>query len=210
MAGLTGRAGVFPGGTSDCYSTSPLPIAPGTRAFDVSGNEYVFASFGTAISKGCWVILTDLHVASPIDDVSGPGRVGIVMSTSPTSNDSGWVQIYGLNIIAQTNAATDQVSAGIGLRPTSVASTPLGVVDIVSAVSAAANIIHNAWITALTPAEAGISGATDSSWPTSFTTAASSPAGAQHTGNVVGVFLNYPYLDGQEVDRFGTSSLITS
>lgn len=210
MAELTGHAGVFPGGTSNVYSTSPLPIAVGTRAKDVAGNEYVFASFGAAVSPGVWVILSDLHVGTPIDDVSGPGRVGIVMGTSPTSNDAGWVQIYGLNIIAQTNMATDQASAGIGLRPTSVASTPLGVVDIVSAVSAAANIIHNAWITALTPAEAGISGATDSSWPTSFTTAASSPAGGQHTGAVVGVFLNYPYLDGQEVDRFGTSSLITS
>ena len=210
MAELTGHAGVFPGGTSNVYSTSPLPISVGTRAKDVAGNEYVFVSFGAAVSPGVWVIINDLHVGTPIDDISGPGRVGIVMGTSPTSNDAGWVQIYGLNIIAQTNTATDLVSTGIGLRPTSVASTPLGVVDVVSAVSAAANIIHNAWITALTPAEAGISGASDSSWPTSYTTAASSPAGGQHTGNVIGVFLNYPYLDGQEVDRFGTSSLITS
>lgn len=209
MTELTGRSLGMAGGTSQTFSTSPLPQAVGTRAFDQAGNEYIFVNFGGAVSTGSWVVLSDLNVATFIDDVS-IGRVGIVMSSLPTSNDAGWVQIYGLNIIAQTNMATDQASAGLALRPTSVASTPLGVVDIVSQVSNASNIIHNAWITALTPLEAGITGSTDSSWPTTYTTAASSPVGGQHTGAVVGVFLNYPYLDGVEVDRFGTSSLITS
>ena len=209
MTELTGRSMGFAGGTSAVFSTSPLPCSVGTRAFDKDGNEYLFVSFGGAVSTGSWVVISDLNVATFIDDVS-IGRVGIVMGSLPTSNDSGWVQIYGLNVIAQTNMATDQASAGLGLRPTSVASTPHGVVDIVSQVSNAANIIHTAWITALTPREAGSTGATDASWPTTYTTAASSPVGGQHTGAVVGVFLNYPYLDGVEADRFGSSSLITS
>ena len=211
MANLTGRGMGFPGGTSVVYSTTPFPISVGSRAFDTEGNEYLFVAFGGAVSTGSWVVISDLNVATFLDDVS-QGRVGVVMGTTPTSNDGGWVQIYGLNIIAQGSMATDQASAAVGgaLRPTSVATTPLGTVEIVSQVSNAANIIHNAWITPLLPSEAGISGASDTSWPTSYTTAASSPVGGQHTGAVVGVFLNYPYVDGAEVDRFGTSSLITS
>lgn len=209
MAQLTGYAGIFPGGTSVAFSTSPLPITVGTRSRDKDGNEYVFCSFGAAVSTGVWVVISDLHVATPIDDVS-IGRVGIVMTTSPTSNDSGWVQIYGLNIIAQSATVSDAASPGIGLRATSVATTPLGAIDVFAETSTAGNIVHNAWMTALTPAEAGISGASDSSWPTTYTTAASSPAGSQHSGGVLGVFLNYPYVDGQDVDRFGVSSLITS
>jgi len=209
MAELTGRAGCFPGGTSAVFSTSPLPIEVGTRAFDKSGNEYIFVSFGGPVSTGSWVVISDLNVATFLDDVS-VGRVGIVMGTTPTSNDSGWVQIYGLNIIAQSNVVSDESSVIIGLRATSVASTPLGVINGFAAVSTAGNIVHNAWMTALTPAEAGISGASDSSWPTTYTTAASSPTGSQHSGAVLGVFLNYPHADGQDVDRFGTSSLITS
>lgn len=208
MAELTGFAALFPGPTSAVFNTSPLPLAVGTRAHDAAGNEYILCSFSAAVSQGEWVVLTDLHSASPL--LTGSiGRVGVVMSYLPTSNDAGWVQIYGFNIISQASTVSDLVSPGIGggtLRATTYATTPLGTVDVITQVSQEANQIHNAWATQLTPAAAGISGATDASWPTTYTTASSSPAGGQHSGAVLGVFLNYPWVDGQNVARFAITS----
>lgn len=196
MANLTGYAGVFPGGTSAVFTT-PFPITVGTKAPDQSGNEYVFVEFSGPISTGEWVVIDDLNVASALIDTS-VGRVGIVAGDAPTSNDGGWVQIYGLNIIAQTHDVSDAVSPHLGhLRAVTYATTPLGTIGVVLGVSQESVLIHNAWPTALTPAAAGISGASDASWPTTYTTAQSSPAGSQHSGAVLGVFLNYPFIEGQ-------------
>lgn len=202
MANLTGYAGIFPGGTSAVFTT-PFPIKPGTKALDTDGNEYVFCSFGGPVSRGEWVAISDANDATAMLDTS-VGRVGIVVGTGPTSNDGGWVQIYGLNSIAQTAAVTDAaVSAALALKAVTHATTPLGAVDIILEASNESAQIHNAWITQLSPASQGIAGATDVSWPTSATTDSSSPAGYQHTGRIIGVFLNYPYLDGNNVARLG-------
>lgn len=206
MAELTGPMQIFPGGTSAVWSTSPLPIRVGSKARDLDGNEYLFVSFGGPVSTGEWVTISDLNVATAMLDTS-IGRVGIVVGTGPTSNDAGWVQIYGLNIIAQHAAgATDLVSVALALGPVTYASTPLGLSVFITQVSQESNMIHNAWITDLTPAAAGITAASDASWPSSYTTLSSSPAGYQHSGSVVGVFLNYPYQDGNNIARFQAPS----
>lgn len=209
MPGLTGPIDAFPGGTSATFNTSPLPLPVGTKGRDADGNEYILVSFSAAVSQGEWVVMTDLNSASPM--LTGSiGRVGVVMSSLPTSNDAGWVQIYGLNLISQASTVSDLVSPGIGgglLRATTFATTPLGTVDVILQVSQESNMIHGAWATQLTPAAAGIVGATDASWPTTYTTASSSPAGGQHSGMVLGVFLNYPWLDGQNAARFGFTSV---
>jgi len=206
MAQLTGPAQSFPCPTSAVLRhTSPLPLNLGTRARDADGNEYVWVAFGGPISSGEWVIVTDLHVATALIHAS-VGRVGIVVGTGPTSDDCGWIQVYGLNTIAQTSGVTDTVSIARGLRATSVLTTPLGTAGFITQVSQESNIIHGAWITQLTPTEAGITGASDGSWPTTYTSQSSSPAGYQHSGQVIGVFLNYPYVDGENVSRFLTAS----
>lgn len=205
MAELTGPMQTFPGGTSAVWSTTPLPIRVGQKAQDLDGNEYLFVSFSGPVSSGEWVAIEDDNTAAGLND-DHLGRVGIVMGTGPTSNDAGWVQIYGLNIIAQVSSVSDQVSIALGLRATSVLTTPLGTIGFITQVSQESNMIHNAWITDLTPAAVGITGATDASWPSSYTTLSSSPAGYQHSGSTVGVFLNYPYMDGQNIARFQAPS----
>ena len=83
---------------------------------------------------------------------------------------------------------------------------PVSIQKLFTQVSQESNIIHNAWVTQLLPSEAGIGAVTDGSWPTTYTSQSSSPPGYQHSGNVVGVFLNYPYLDGNNTSRFLTAS----
>lgn len=208
MAILTGQGPIgLPGGTSITYTT-PYPIKPGQRARDVDGNEYVFIDFGGPVSPGIWVTIADNHVGTAI--VAGDtGHVGVVCGgpgptgAELTSNLGGWAQIYGLCNYAQTNEASGvSTSQGI-LAAGKVATSPAGSVGYVSLVSLDCTRIYNAWGSALTPAQAGISGASDTSAPTSYVTAVTDNAGlgVGHTGSIISVWLNYPSVAGG-VDGF--------
>lgn len=210
MAELTGVPQAYSAGTSKTYTT-PFPFKIGTRGRDVDGNEYIFCEFGAAVSPGIWVKIGDNHVTTALA-AGDVGRVGVVCGgpgptgTEATSNLGGWVMVYGLCNFAQTSDVTDtspQTGSGIGwLKAGAVVTSPAGTAAYVSGVSLDATRIYNAWTT-LTPVQAGISGASDSSGPTSYVTLVTDNAGlgVGHTGSTINVFLNYPYCAGN-VDNF--------
>jgi hypothetical protein len=113
------------------------------------------------------------------------------------------VQVYGLCNFAQTNEASDVDTTMGVLAAGKVATSPAGSVGFVSLVSLDANRIFGAWRSTLTPIQAGVVGATDSSWPTTYTTLVTDNAGlgVGHTGLTIAVWLNYPMLAGT-VDNF--------
>jgi hypothetical protein len=210
MAQLTGHASLAPsGGTSEVFTT-PFPIKKGTRMRDVDGNEYLFVDFTATISKGCWAVISDDNTASPLLNAS-VGRVGVVCRGG-TSNNGGWVQIYGLCNFAQTSAVSDEHTTNRTLRTQTSVTSPSGTVGFVSLTSADTNInrIHGAYVTDLLPAAAGAAGedgssaASDTSWPVTYTSAVTNAgSGLEHTGLTLGVMLNYPHVAG--IDTYGTT-----
>lgn len=204
MAQLQGPATAFPGSTSDIYTT-PFPISPGTRARDASGNEYVFCDFDAAVYPEIVVAIDpDFTAAVPaVGAVNGPlgvvthflGMNDVSTATAPasgTTDQGGWVQIYGrafvqvgANAASPSDAANGPTTARTSAAtlfylPTS-ATTPAGVLGTVSAPPETTT--DSRWI-----AE-GITVAVDVSLGEVSVVA---PVSATHYGSRCAVFLNYP------------------
>ncbi len=206
MAQLTGPATGFPGDTGKTYTT-PYPIRPGTRARGAgadTGNEYEFVDFGGPVSPGIAVVIDDFFVATPLLSTS-VGRVGIACGgpgphgTEATSDLGGWVQIFGLCTFAQTQSASDADTKGLATVVAQLAVTsPSGSLSFLTSTSTDANRIYGMWGASGTPLQHGISGASDSSYPVTYTTLVTDNAGVGlgHTGLTVAVMLNYPYVVG--------------
>ena len=151
MSTLQGPAQSFPGATSDLYTT-PYPISPGTKARDNVGNEYVFCEFSSNVYPEGPVLIGADFVATALT-TTGRGPVGIVVDlgknvgpsnvsapVSPyTSDQAGWVQIYGRafamitigggTVVSPSDAANGPttLSTSVGtkfLAPTSATSPP--------------------------------------------------------------------------------------
>lgn len=205
---FTGVAGVLPGDSSKSYTT-PWPVKPGTRARDVDGNEYLFTDYLNTMYPGTLAVINELNQAGPLL-IGSRGRVGVVMGGG-TSDAGGWVQIFGSNIHVQTGFASDAVG-GFGSGITSAqacaqtsVTTPSGTISWVSDTSIPGNRILGLSFSTLTPVQGGMSGATDGSYPTTYTTQVTDDSGSlgfiAHTGLELAVFLNYPYVTGI-VDQF--------
>lgn len=191
MADLTGVTQGFPGGTSQVYTT-PFPMRPGQRARGLSGEEYVFVDFASTAYGRSVVQINSDYTASAIT-TTGRGPIGVVC-TGVTSDNGGWVQIYGRCFVqiginatspSKTNNEPTTLSTSartIFVLPTS-ANTHAGTLGYTSGQTSAG---HPHVIM-------GISVATDASiGDVSATTSATS-----HIGTEVAVFLNYPHIAHQ-------------
>jgi hypothetical protein len=98
MAELTGFATGFPNGTSVVHTT-PYPVKVGTRARGTDGSEYVYVNFtGTVYSRTAVTINAD-GTASILAAAAGArGPIGVVCAQA-SSDNGGWVQIYGRCLI---------------------------------------------------------------------------------------------------------------
>ena len=222
MAQLTGPAQGFGGATSVIDSTSPFPHSPNEKARDTAGNEYLYVNFSGTVYYGCLVQITSTGDASPLlGTTSRPYRVGVVCGgvpssdagQHPTSNDAGWVQIYGVHSAVQTGTASGGgVSATAGGNywciPQTSIGTPSGTLSIIAQgagtsiaqSSVDGNVIYNMWlvdfaeVTDLTtwPGSSGASGPT-SVLPNGETSGANTSA---FIGQTYACFLNYPYVTG--------------
>ena len=199
MALMTGPISGFPsGGTSEVYTT-PFPVKVGTRGRDTSGNEYVFCDYTATVYDGVVVILTDTFTAAPLLGTANvPGAIGVVIASTATSDNGGWVQIYGLNIRVQTNNASDTSTSGVagtqGLRAQTSVTTPSGTVGFVSDASTDGTHIYGMWIADTTKPY----GVTDSSGPA--TNSSPTSGSTYHIGTEVACWLNYPYVTGQATE----------
>ena len=155
MANLQGATNSFAGGVSVVFTT-PYPHAVGTKARDADGNEYVFVDFTSNAAPEMLVAISESFTASTLTTTS-KGAIGVVPDfaklgqsantpTMPasyqwTSDNAGWVQIYGRayigisgNDVSPSNdgATTVDTSARIIFKRPSTVVTPLGTPNLAS------------------------------------------------------------------------------
>ena len=230
MAHLHGQGPVAAGGATSIIFTSSGPHRPGDRARDNDGNEYMFVDYTATVYYGCLVQINSINQAAPLlGTASRPYRVGVVcggtaVSTAgahPTSDSSGWVQIYGVHPAVQTGAASDGgVSATAGgaylCMPQTSVGTPSGVLAISVAQPVAVSIVNTStevnrifgmWVvdfaevTDLTtwPGASGSSGPSSNNDTSSGVTGIGGTSGAATSafiGQTYAVYMNYPYVTG--------------
>ena len=222
MANLVGQGQALSAGATSVIFSTPFPHKPGDKGRDNEGNEYVFVDFTATVYYGCVVQINSLYQASPLLGTANRSfRVGVVCSGTPssdsgnhpTSDNGGWVQIYGVHPAVQTQAASDGgVSATAGgaywCIPQTAVGTPSGVFQVIAQgagtsiaqSSVDGNKIYNMWVvdfaevTDLTtwPGSSGASGPT-SVLPNGETSGTNTSA---FIGQTYAVFLNYPYVLG--------------
>ena len=226
MAQLVGPGAIAEAGaTSVIFTGSIPPHAPGDKARDGEGNEYVFVRFTAAVYYGCLVQIDVTHRAAPLlGTANRPFRVGVVCSGTPSTvsgdhpaaDQFGWVQIYGVHSAVQTMVATDAaVSATAGgayfCIPQTAVGTPSGVLALIAQAVAVStintstegNVIYGMWVVdfAETSNLTTYPGTSATSGPVSRdilndTSGANTSA---FIGQTHAVFLNYPYVTGISV-----------
>src|SRR3990167_2405783 len=116
MALLHGQGPIGLGGPTSVFHTTPFPHTPGQTAKDSKGNEYLYVDFTGTVYYGCLVQITTQNLPAPLLGTAARAyRVGVVVGGTPssvagahpTSDNGGWVQIYGVHPAVQTGTATD-------------------------------------------------------------------------------------------------------
>lgn len=177
----------LPGSTSITFTT-PFPLRLGSRAVGTDGSEYVFCDFtGTVYGRQPVLIGSD-YTAAAIGTTSARGPVGIAC-TGATSDNAGWVQIYGRCMMMLGGSGVSPSDDANG--PTTLSTTAQTRFVLATSATSPNSIKAVSDITSITSGVfvEGITVATDASVSNSVsgTTSATS-----HTGNEVAVFLNYP------------------
>lgn len=231
MGGLTGPVQAFGGATSE-FHTTPFPHTPGARANDNEGNQYMYVDFTSPVYYGCLVQINSLNQAAPLlGTANEPYRVGVVMggtassANHPTSDNAGWVQIYGLHPAVQTGVVTDGgVSAAAGgayfCIPQTSVGTPSGVLSLRAQATAVSvintstegNVIYNMWVvdfgevSNLTtwPGSSGASGPSSANFSVGDATSGANTSA--FIGQTYAVFMNYPYVTGISVPLVNATS----
>jgi hypothetical protein len=187
----------LPGGTS-CVYTTPFPVGVGTRARDTSGYEYVFCDFTGAVNLYQPVVISSDFTAAAVG-ITGRGAVGIVCAQVGTSNNGGWVQIYGrsmMQLAGGDGGGTMPSPSDAANGPTTLATSIPTVFKLGTSLTSPPAL---AWVSGNTSTGSGIyvEGmvvATDASpGDVSAVTYTTDPSCA-HTGSQIAVFLNYPVL----------------
>ena len=175
MAHLTGPV-AYAQQTSETVGSSAPTMALGTRARDVSGNEYMYIDFGAAFIAGELVAISTAFAGSECT-ASTVGPVGLAMGTQ-SSDTCGWVQIYGTGYALGT---TLLVIGPVGLDATS------GGISFVVPQTTGVNAILGMYC---------VLGST----ATSATAGETSVAGSSVIGGLVTVQLNYPFANGLHIE----------
>lgn len=117
MAQLHGAGpAAAPFATSEVGTTAQSNLAPGSRMRDVAGNEYVFVDYTGTVATGQPVAIGSDYSAEVIG-ATGRGPIGISMAGG-TSDNTGWVQVYGRGRIVIGLAGVSPSDAANG--PTTV------------------------------------------------------------------------------------------
>lgn len=221
MADLMGPGAIAEAGATSVIFSVPFPHRPGDKARDKDGNEYLFVDFLNNTYYGCLVQINAINQAAPLLGTNlEPYRVGVVCSGTPssvagnhpTSDNGGWVQIYGVHSAVQTGAASGGLvsdsSVAYWCVPQTSVGTPSGTLTVIAQgagtsiaqSSVDSNQIYGMWlvhmgqVTDLTD----YPGASGSSGPVSndVLNSTSGAATSAFIGNTYACFLNYPYVTG--------------
>ena len=182
--GQTELAGEPPPGTPN-YT---LPI--GSRRRDAAGNEYILCAFGSAVYGRQPVEISDAFVASALG-TTGRGRVGVVAEAGATSDQGGWVQVYGRCLMQIGMSGVSPSDAANG--PTTLSTSVMTRFILQTSATTPASI---GWVSDVGTTDArhfvkGIHVASDAS-PGDVSAVTSA---ASHTGSQIAVFLNYPVIE---------------
>ena len=234
MAQLVGQGpSILAGGGTSAFFTTPFPHTPGDKARDTEGNEYLFVDFTATVYYGCVVQITPQCTAAPLLGTAAAAfRVGVVCGGQastvagdhPTSDNGGWVQVYGIHTAVQTGAASgglvsDNTVAGYWCVPQASVGTPSGTFSVIlqtagtsiAQSSTDGNVIYNMWLIDMATVTdmnrlTTYPGASGASGPVSRNAAAvagggdtSGAATSAFIGQTYAVFLNYPYVLGNTV-----------
>lgn len=196
MANFIGYGITGLGGGTSCVYTTPFPVALGTRARDTEGNEYMFCDFTGPVSQHQPVVISSAWTAAAVS-TTGRGSVGIVQADVGTSDNGGWVLIYGRSMMMIVGTETAVSPSIDGNGPTTLSTSVPTVFMLSTSVTSPGAF---AWVSGNTSSTVGIfvegmTVATDASVSDSVTlvTFTTGTSGA-HTGSQVAVFLNYPQL----------------
>ena len=91
MAQLTGYPQGFHADTDTVDSSELVPT--GTRAYDTSGNEYIYLLGVASTAANSWVTFDEAHTTT-LAVANAKGRVAIAMAAT-IADKYGWYQIYG-------------------------------------------------------------------------------------------------------------------
>ena len=195
MAELSAQGPVLHGAaTSVAVATSVAPYKKGQRGRDSDGNEYLWVEFtGTVNPEQPVAIASDFTAAALA--VTGRGAIGIAQGLG-TSNDSGWVQIYGRALVqlgmsgvspsdAANGPTTLETVAGVNFF---VLGTSLTSPNGIGWVSGAAGLVSG-----YDYIIDGMFVAHDAS-PGDVSTVTQTSDLVEHTGNHIAVWLNYPVI----------------
>jgi len=197
MADLAAQGPIAAGSaTSVAVDTSVSPHQPGSRMRDANGNEYIWVDFTGTVSAEQPVAIVADRTAGPLG-TSGRGPVGIAQG-SGTSNQTGWVQIYGrafvmlgMSGVSPSDAANGPTTAETSGQTVFSLATSLTSPNGIGWTSGPAQTLTSSIVHVIE----GITVAQDVSLgDVSATTSATT-----HTGNRVAVWLNYPYIRASEI-----------
>lgn len=166
-----------------------LPL--GTRKRDGFGNEYIFVDFLTTVYPAQMVTILP-NFQSDVLAVTGRGPVGVVAETGVCTSDNwGWVQIYGRCIVMLGNAGSSPSDAANG--PTTLSTSAATKFQVPTSLSSPNSVgyVSDA-STGSGYAIDGMKVAIDAS--VGDVSAVTSGANGGHTGNSIAVFLNYPEI----------------
>jgi hypothetical protein len=197
MAELSAQGPIIAGSaTSVAVATSVSPFKKGQRMSDADGNVYVWCDFATTVSAELPVQINSDFTAQALG-TTGRGAAGVACGAG-TSDESGWVQIYGralvqlgMSGVSPSDAANGPTTLQTSAQTVFILATSLTSPNGVGWVSGAAAALTSA----VNYVIEGMFVATDASpGDVSAVTSATS-----HTGNHIAVWLNFPYIRNQEV-----------
>jgi len=192
MASLHGQGPILGGGaTSEVFSTSLAPHSPGARMRDGVGNEYLWVNYTGTVYSGTPVQINSDFTAAQLA-VTGRGAIGIACTTG-TSDQSGWVQIYGRALVQLGQSGVSPSDAANG--PTTLETVAAQNFFVLATSLTTPNGIG--WVSG----EAGLTSNYDYLIDGMFVAHDASPgdvsavtSATSHTGNQIAVWLNYPVI----------------
>lgn len=170
-----------------------LPL--GTRKRDSLGNEYIMVDFNTTVYPQQPVLINSAgqFIADALA-TTGRGPIGVVAEIVPSTSDNwGWVQIYGRAIVMLGMSGASPSDAANG--PTTLSNSLQTIFVLGSSLSSPNGI---GWVSGpaamatstLNYTIAGMTVAIDASAGDVTNTT----SGVAHTGGSIAVFLNYPTI----------------
>ena len=192
MAELSAQGAIAAGqATSIAVATSTKAFVAGQRMRDAAGNEYVFVDFTGSVYSGTPVAIASDYTAAQLG-VTGRGAFGVACGAA-TSDESGWVQIYGRALVQIAMGGVSPSDAANG--PTTLETVAAQNFFVLNTSTATPNGIG--WVSG----EAGLTSNFDYVIQGMWVAHDASPgdvsavtSATSHTGSQIAVWLNFPVI----------------